>query len=147
MTPDKAEVKQPKWTRIATDSCCIQFDVLDQDILEILRLIRSWRNTTALINRIPPEILTLIPNFWETHIRDRDLITLTHVCRAWRGVFISQPSLWTDLDWVGLDRTRAYLERSKTCPINVSIYKRRVANQFFCDPPIQIAPHAMERNP
>ena len=47
------------------------------------------------------------------------MITLTHVCRAWRDIFISRSSLWTDLDCQDTDKTRAYLERSKSLPIDV----------------------------
>ena len=116
-------------------------------MFEILHLVRSWRNTAAPINRIPPEVLTLIPNFWDRRIRDQNLITITHVCRAWREGFTSQRSLWTDLDCVGLEKTRTYLERSKTSPINVSIYRH--TNSYMCsfsrDPFIQIATHVIER--
>jgi hypothetical protein len=73
----------------------------------------------APVNRIPPEILALIPDFWDG--RDRDLVALTHVCRDWREVFISRSSLWTDFDCVGEARTRVYLERSKSLPINLSL--------------------------
>ena len=57
-------------------------DVLERDALKILHLIRSWRNAVAPINRIPPEILVLIPNHWDWYSVDKDTITLTHVCRS-----------------------------------------------------------------
>jgi len=34
---------------------------------------------------------------------------------------VSRPALWTDLDCVDLDKTRVYLERSKSSPINLSL--------------------------
>jgi len=37
--------------------------------------------------------------------RGEDVVALTHVCRAWRGVFVSRPSLWTDLNCVDEDKT------------------------------------------
>jgi hypothetical protein len=77
----------------------------------------------APINQIPSEILTLIPDFWDKHDdgKNRDLVALTHVCRAWREMFISRSTLWTGLDCVGKARTRVYLERSKSLPINISL--------------------------
>jgi len=101
-----------------------QFDSLEQDVFEILHLIRSWRNTIAPINRIPPEILSLIPDFLDVGEGGGDVIALTHVCRAWRGVFTSRPALWVDidLDSMGEDQALVYLERSNSFPINLSLY-------------------------
>jgi hypothetical protein len=77
----------------------------------------------APVNRVPPEILALVPDFWSKDYddRDRDVIALTHVCQAWREVFISRASLWTNLDYEDEDKTRAYFERSKSLPINLSL--------------------------
>jgi len=41
-----------------------QFDDIEQDVLEILHLIRSWRNAVVPISKIPPQILSLVPDFW-----------------------------------------------------------------------------------
>jgi len=110
-----------------------QLDVLEQDAFDILRLVRSWKNRIAPINRIPPEILALVPNFWSVEDRDENLITLTHVCRAWRDLFVMRPTLWTDIDCVDEDKTRAYLERSKSSPINLSLASDKVdlSDPFF----------------
>jgi len=96
-------------------------------------MIRSWRNRIAAINRIPPEILTLVPDFWDVDGRDENLIVLTHVRRAWREVFVSRPTLWTDLKCADLDKTRIYLERSKSSPINLSLNSNYMvlSNPFF----------------
>jgi len=75
----------------------------------------------APINKIPPEILALVPDFWDTRDRDQDVITLTHVCHAWREIFISRSSLWTDFDWLDEEKTQVYFERSKSSPINLSL--------------------------
>jgi len=74
------------------------------------------RNTFAPINRIPQEVLSLIPDHCDT---DKDLIALTHVCRGWRELFISRSSLWTFLDCTDVDKTRVYLERSRTSPLEI----------------------------
>ena len=145
VTPDKAAVGQTNEVArgLRLTHAVFQFDVLEQGAFEILQLIRSWRNTAVPINRIPPEILAHIPDFWDTDDRDQDAIVLTHVCRTWRGVFISQSSLWTDLDCTNLNKTRTYLERSKSSPINLSLY--RGEDLSLCDPFIQIIPHAIGR--
>jgi len=58
------------------------------------------------------------------------------VCRSWRQVFTSRSSLWTDLDCTDADKTRVYLERSKSSPINLSLY--RDGDLSPCDPFFQI---------
>jgi hypothetical protein len=99
----------------------------------------------APVNRIPSEILALIPDFWNGYgdNKDRDLVTLTHVCRAWREMFISWSSLWTNLDCVGKARTRVYLERSKSLPLNLSL--RAEHSLSPCHPFFEIIPRAIGR--
>ena len=97
----------------------------------------------APINKIPPEILALIPDFWDTYDRDQDIITLTHVCRAWREVFVSRSSLWTNFDCLDEEKTRVYFERSKSSPINLSLDLSKGVS--FCNPSFQIIPHATGR--
>jgi len=97
----------------------------------------------APINKIPPEILALIPDFWNTYKRDQNIIALTHVCRAWREAFVSRSSLWTDFDCLDGEKTRVYLERSKFSPINLSLDLRQGIpsyNSLF-----QLIPHATGR--
>ena len=65
------------------------------------------------------------------------------MCRAWRDLFISRTSLWTDLDCVHTDKTLAYLERSKSSPINLSLY--RDDDLSPCDPFFRIDPNAIGR--
>ena len=77
------------------------------------------KNAFALINRTPPGVLSLIPEYWEHRKRDKDTIKLTHVCHGWRELFTSRPSLWSRLDCVDINKTRAYLERSKPSPLEV----------------------------
>ena len=113
--------------------------------MEVLRLIRSWRNTLAPINKIPPEILTLIPDFWDKDDYDTEgqVIALTHVCQTWREMFTSRSSLWTYLDCQYADKTRAYLERSKSSPIDV--YIERDGCLFPGDAFLEIDPPAIHR--
>ena len=60
---------------------------------------------------------------------DRDLITLTHVCRSWRTIFTSRPSLWSYLDCSNIDKTRTYIERSKTAPLEICV--KSVREYFY----------------
>ena len=89
---------------------------------------RLTKNTFAPINRVPPEVLSLIPDHRET---DKELIRLTHVCRSWREIFISRASLWTFLGCENLDKTRAYLERSKTSSLEVNIWVRGMRCPYY----------------
>ena len=99
----------------------------------------------APVNQIPPDILALIPDFWDKHHDDidQDVIALTHVCRAWRGVFISRPSLWTNVDCKNEGKTRIYLERSKSLLVNLSLGPR--VRLYSHHPFLKIISHAVGR--
>ena len=79
------------------------------------------KNTFAPINKIPQEVLSLIPDYWEDSSRDEGLIKLTHICRSWREVFTLYPSLWTRLDCISADKVRTYIERSKSSPLDIHL--------------------------
>lgn len=81
------------------------------------------RNTLAPVNRIPPEVLSLIPHHLDGGDRDQCLVPLTHVCRDWRNTFISHPSLWTRLDFTNVEKTRTYIKRSHSFPLNICLQK------------------------
>ncbi|KAF9647937.1 hypothetical protein BDM02DRAFT_3116260, partial [Thelephora ganbajun] len=111
--------------RVTTTMNQVEVNHLEQKTLEVLSLVRSVKNNFAPINRIPRAILSLIPRYWGHHHTDtdEDLITLTHVCRGWRKLFVSHPSLWTRLDFTNVDKTRAYIERSRSLPLEIVICK------------------------
>ena len=111
--------------------------------MEVLRLIRYRRNRFAPINQVPPEILTLIPDFWNEDVRDRATIALTHVCRAWREIFISRTSLWTDFYCGDMDKTHVSLDCSGSSPVNT--WLERYQGPPPHDPPLQVIPHAIAR--
>ena len=104
---------------------------LEQDALEVLSLVRSIKNSFAPANRIPPEILSDIPDYYDEDDVDQDLITLTHVCRSWRDTFTSRSSLWTRLDFTNLDKTHTYIHRSKSSPLE--IYLKKHQNNCYLD--------------
>jgi hypothetical protein len=113
-------------------------DALEQDAFEVLRLVRSIKNTLAPINRVPPEILSLIPGYFGGDDGDGDgddmdevIITLTHVCRDWRDIFISRSSLWTRFDFTNIEKTRTYIQRSQSSPLNFSLDGESVINDAF----------------
>ena len=120
-----------------------QLDALDTEALEVVSLIRSAKNRRAPINRLPRDVLALIPDFWSGLEREKIAIILTHVCRAWRELFISLASLWTDFRCVDADKTRSYLERSKSAPISLRL--ERPAGLFWNDPFLEVAPHIVSR--
>ena len=73
------------------------------------------------INRIPSEVFSLIPEYLEGGELDENLITMSHVCRGWRELLIARPSLWAHLDCTNTDKTRVYIERSKSSPLEISL--------------------------
>jgi hypothetical protein len=120
-----------------------QLHVLEKEALEVLSLIRFKRNRLLPINRLPPDVLVLIPDYWSSRKRAKNLIALTHVCQTWREIFISRASLWTDFYCVDGEKTRVYLDRSGSAPINVQLERKLGLSPN--DPFLQIAPHAISR--
>ncbi|KAF9780842.1 hypothetical protein BJ322DRAFT_285542 [Thelephora terrestris] len=114
--------------RVTTTMIQPEVDALEQDTLTVLGLVRSMKNSFMPVSRIPGVILSLIPKYLEhqTTATNKDLITLTHVCRAWRELFISLPSLWTRLDFKDVEKTRTYLKRSGTLPLELVVHGSHV---------------------
>jgi len=121
----------------------LQVDDLERDAFEVLRLVRSLKNGLSPINRIPPELLTLIPDFFKKWRKNHGVVQLTHVCRAWRNVFVSHASLWTNFHCEDADKTRICLERSNPSPINLLIQREDSLPPH--DPLLQVIPHAIDR--
>ena len=74
-------------------------------------------NTFPRINRLPPEVLAIIPSF----LTYKDLVFSTHVCRHWRNTFTTSPSLWSSLDNGTMDAhlLTAYMNRCGDTPLDV----------------------------
>lgn len=104
-----------------TYAYCFQLDALELDVLEVLRLIWSGMNSIAPINRIPPEVLLLIPDHYDERDRDKCILTSTQVCRGWRDMYIS---LWSQLDLTNVDRIRTYTRRIPPAPFEIRIRKK-----------------------
>ena len=84
------------------------------------------------INDLPPEILTeifrYIWGFWVPEGPDQSvewhLSPLTWVCRHWRGVALSDPTLWNTIwfrDIPNFEMSFTYLERSVNAPLSIRI--------------------------
>ena len=66
--------------------------------------IREWRNSFVPINRVPLDILSLIP----TYLSDQeDRFHASFVCRHWRRTFLQRAELWSQLV---LSKGRVYTE-------------------------------------
>ena len=116
---------------------CSQVGILEHDVLEVLSLVRSMKNTFAPINRVPREVFSLIPEYCKT---DEALVALTHVCRGRREQFVSRSSLWTSLDCTNVEKTRVYLKRSKASPLEVRLGEEECAH-FLEDAFLLTVPH------
>lgn len=105
----------------------LQINALEKDGTEVLSLIKAVKNNFVPINRIPGAILSFIPSYWERQCidTDGDLVALIHVCRSWRRLFLSRPSLWARLDFTNVDKTKAYIKRSRPSPLEVTIFKNK----------------------
>ncbi|KAI0002597.1 hypothetical protein BJV74DRAFT_759338, partial [Russula compacta] len=104
----------------------------------IMCAIRTRRNNFSLIGGLPPEILSCIFSF---HAINQPVakdpiyyfdsfpstptqvklgwITVTHVCRHWRQVALSNPNLWRTIVFdLGAEWAEEMLTRSKAAPIS-----------------------------
>jgi hypothetical protein len=66
----------------------------DQDTSTALATIREWRNSFISINRVPLDVLSLIPAHLSSN---RDVFCASFVCRHWRRTFIQHAALWSRL--------------------------------------------------
>ena len=92
---------------------------LERDVFEVLRLVRSAKNLLAPISRIPPDVFSLIPDYYGEHHAEQDVIVVD--IRAITGGICSHhiPRYWTRLDSVNVDKTRTYIQRSRSSPLQV----------------------------
>ena len=102
--------------------------MLEEDALAVLNMARSIKNTFAPINRTPPEVLSLIPDYCG---KGEGPIKLTHVCRYWREILISRASLWTFLNCRNPYKTRVYIERSRGSPLEIFLTTHKYHRNAF----------------
>ncbi|KAF6746786.1 hypothetical protein DFP72DRAFT_922271 [Ephemerocybe angulata] len=109
---------------------------LEERLLELeaeARAIKYYQNTLASINRLPPEILYMIflivaertqnqfnPSSCRGPYVDMSwLPRTTQVCRRWRDVALSWPTLWSRISFTTPELTELMLLRSKDTPISI----------------------------
>ena len=86
-----------------------------------LATIREWRNSFAPINRIPTDILSLVPAYLPSQ---NDLFRTASVCRHWRGVLLTRAALWSQLFLAnGADYTSTLLERAKGSALDIIAHR------------------------
>ncbi|KAF9783368.1 hypothetical protein BJ322DRAFT_1070495 [Thelephora terrestris] len=91
---------------------------LRKNAIGVLNAASKLINALAPINKLPPEILGMIPKYEDNQVA-KHLAALSSVCCYWRNTFIATPSLWTRLDGKGVEKSRAWVERSGTLPIQL----------------------------
>ncbi|KAF8164314.1 hypothetical protein BJ912DRAFT_270677 [Pholiota molesta] len=104
--------------RIIDESIAEQQKAIDE-LLKPLRALKYHRNTIIPISRLPPELLCRIlslaqvPHPTATEPNLLEWINLTYVCRHWRNIAISSPSLWVTLPIGNHKWVKEMLRRSK----------------------------------
>ena len=108
-----------------------------------LSTIHFSMNTFPKINRLPPEVLALIPSFLTSY---KDLVFTTHVCRHWRNTIIASPSLWTHLDndTMHKDLVAVYMDRCGDTPLDVIFSSDSGKNDSFLEKVILHSSHIRE---
>ena len=116
----------------------VEANAFGQDALGVLGLVRALKNSLAPVNPIPPEVLSLILDYPDVK---RVLVTWTHVCRGWRNLFTSRSLLWTELAFANIDKTGAYIERSKFSPSKIILKTRGNDGRVLADLFSLVIPH------
>jgi hypothetical protein len=92
---------------------------MERDLSDLLPKFKALRNVLTPANKLPPEILSQIPQFFPI----RDLVVATQVCRYWRATLIACGPLWCNIDSVRGPEALTCLHRSKGSPIYVRVRK------------------------
>ena len=93
---------------------------LDRDASIALATIHEWGNSFARVNRIPTEILSLIPTHLPTQ---KDRFHAASVCRHWRGALLKHGALWSQLFLRrGEECVSTLLKRAKGFALDVIIH-------------------------
>ena len=92
-----------------------------QDTLTTFATVCEWKNSFSPVNRVPLDILSLIP----THLASRgDRLRATLVCRHWRRTFLQRAELWSELFLSResvRDGVKILLERAKGSALDIHI--------------------------
>ena len=90
---------------------------LKRNTLTALTTIHQWIDSFVPINRLPTDVLSLIP----THLHTQgDRFRVTFVCRHWRRTFLQYAALWSHLYLSkGEVYVKTLLERAKGSPLSI----------------------------
>jgi hypothetical protein len=103
-----------------------QVSRLGQDTSTALAMIREWRNSFIPINRVPLDILSLVPTRLSSQ---KDRLRASFVCRHWRRIFLQRAELWSQLYLSkGEVYVKTFLERVKGSALDVNIGYRVPVN-------------------
>jgi hypothetical protein len=92
---------------------------LAKDTSTVLATIREWRNSFVRVNRIPEDVLSLIPAHLSSQ---RDRFRTSFVCRHWRRTFLHSATLWSQLYLSkGEVYVKTLLERTKGSVLDVTV--------------------------
>jgi len=97
-----------------------KFSQLTRDILTASTATIGWRNSLVPVNRLPLDVLCLIP-LHLAFLSDR--LRVTFVCRHWRRTFLQHAAIWSQLHVTGkTDRllAKTLLERAKGHPLDIT---------------------------
>ena len=72
---------------------------------------------------------------------DKNLTAMTHVCQHRRKVLIAHSSLWTHLRCWNIERTRICIERSKSSPLEISLYEHGKSQYYRKEAFLLVIPH------
>ena len=92
------------------------------------------RNALAPISSLPPEVFAIFSFSCSSGKPDDNLtqIRLSHVCHQWREIALSQPLLWSHVDFTTLSSagTAEILARAKSSPLYL---EARISSQSWND--------------
>ena len=100
---------------------------------ESIRELKLRRNTLQPISSIPPELFVAIfsylclpgiPSLGGNSSRNRARLRISHVCHQWREIALSQPRLWSHVDFntISLAAAMEILDRAKSVPLYIETW-------------------------
>lgn len=102
---------------------------LEQEILTAFLTVREWMNSLVPINRIPLDILSLIPTHLSSH---QDRLCASFVCLHWRRTFLPCGTLWSQLFLRhGEDYVKTFLERAQGSVLDITTIRDAPLNLLF----------------
>ncbi|KAF9781176.1 hypothetical protein BJ322DRAFT_1079473 [Thelephora terrestris] len=104
---------------------------LEHDVATALAMLRRRINAhESSIYRLHPELLSLAAS----HLPKQVLVKATHVSHRLRTIFLSFPRLWSEIGFYREKQASAFLERSKSTPIDVFMsFPHRPSNATATD--------------